>query len=68
MDSMQTIWQKTKESLREELADTSIAAWIEPLRPVSLQEGKLTLSVPNQDILDAVKDVYKRQPYPTAQQ
>ena len=58
MDSMQTIWQKTKESLREELADTSIAAWIEPLRPVSLQEGKLTLSVPNQDILDAVKARY----------
>ncbi len=43
-----TVWNKCIESIRQTVGDQSFKTWFEPIKPISLRDFELTISVPSQ--------------------
>ncbi len=46
--SAQQAWARLLEAARAELPDPTVRTWLEPLRPMALEEGRLMLGAPDQ--------------------
>ena len=57
---MKTLWKKVLERLPDKISTQNIKTWIEPVRPISLNNSTLKLEVPNKFIKDWIKDNYKK--------
>ena len=49
------IWEKIAEYLKRQLSPESYDLWIKPLSPVSLEENKFTIQVPNKFFSNWIK-------------
>ena len=45
-DELASIWERVRENLRDQLPETAFRLWIDPLRPVSAEQGTLHLTAP----------------------
>ncbi len=57
---MKILWKKVLERLPDKISTQNIKTWIEPVRPISLNNSTLKLEVPNKFIKDWIKDNYKK--------
>lgn len=55
---MNTFWSESLEKIRERVNDQSFRAWFEPIKPVSLTDSELILSVPDNYFEQWIKDNY----------
>ncbi|MDH3455796.1 MAG: chromosomal replication initiator protein DnaA [Gemmatimonadota bacterium] len=46
--SAQQAWARLLEAARSELPDPTVRTWLEPLRPIAFEEGRLMLGAPDQ--------------------
>lgn len=54
MNDMNQIWENVKSQLEQEISTVSYDTWIRPVKPVSIEDGKITLAVKaeiNRDML-----------------
>ncbi len=58
MEGYAVLWAKIADALQQELSATSYQTWIEPLKAVSMGNGKLTILVPDAMVRDAVQTRY----------
>ncbi len=58
MDNSEQLWSKVSIALQQELSNVGFDSWIRPLRPISLNNGKLTLLAPNTMVRDTVQNRY----------
>lgn len=55
MLNAEELWKKVVENLHEQLPHEAFNLWIQPLKPISLAEGRLTVQVPNKYFSDWLK-------------
>ncbi len=48
MDAKETIWKKCLEKIEESILPDSYATWFSPTYPHNLENGLITIAVPNQ--------------------
>lgn len=58
MDNLDTIWQKTLESISSFLSKPSFETWLKPTRPIAYEGTLLTIEVPNDFARDWLETRY----------
>jgi chromosomal replication initiator protein len=58
VDSSEMLWNRASVALQQELSNVGFDSWIRPLRPIALQNGRLTLIAPNAMVRDTVQNRY----------
>ena len=53
------LWEKASEIIRDDLSETSFKTYIEPLRPLSLAGGQLSLLVPDAEMRQTLNTRYR---------
>lgn len=53
------LWEKTLNTLKEELTEVSFNTWIKSIEPISLEDSNLRLGVPNNFTKDILENRYK---------
>src|SRR5579885_689889 len=54
------LWGQAVGRLRAEIGDENADLWLAPAQAVALEEGVLTLKVPNKFFSDGIKDRYQK--------
>ncbi len=55
-----TLWTSTVERLRAEIGDENTELWLKPVDALTLEDGVLTLKVPNKFFSDGIKERYQK--------
>src|SRR6478736_4102847 len=55
----ETLWEDVLSALKPQMNDESYELWFKPVRPLSLDAGKLVLQVPNNFFCDWLRDHYQ---------
>lgn len=57
--SLESAWRKFLEAVKTQLPSPSdYHMWFEPLRPISWENGRLTIRVPNREYYDRMENIY----------
>jgi chromosomal replication initiator protein len=56
MSNVEKIWKKVVENLQGQMSQESFNLWIAPLKPISLENNKFVLQVPNKYFSDWIKN------------
>ncbi|MCB4792235.1 MAG: chromosomal replication initiator protein DnaA [Elusimicrobia bacterium] len=59
MNNVEKLWKKVVENLQGQMSQESFNLWIIPLRPISAENGKFLLQVPNKYFSDWIKNYQK---------
>lgn len=59
-ETAQKVWVKCLAMISQQVNAQSMKTWFEPIVPVSLEAGKLTLSVPSQFFYDWIEERYSK--------
>ncbi len=54
----ETVWDSTKEILRQSVPDHAYSTWFEPIAPIALTDRELILEVPNQFFFEWIESHY----------
>jgi chromosomal replication initiator protein len=54
------LWTQAVERLRAEIGEENVELWLKPAQALSLEEGVLTLRVPNKFFSDGIKERYQK--------
>ena len=56
MSNVEKVWKKVVENLQGQMSQESFNLWIAPLKPISLENNKFVLQVPNKYFSDWIKN------------
>lgn len=60
MNQAEEIWKKVVDNLQSNLANETFNLWIQPLKPISMENGKFKLQVPNKYFSEWIKTHQKK--------
>jgi chromosomal replication initiator protein len=58
-NTCETLWEDVLSALKPQMNDESYELWFKPVKPVSIDSGKLVLQVPNNFFSDWLRDHYQ---------
>jgi chromosomal replication initiator protein len=53
-----TVWNNCLQVIKENIGDQSFKTWFQPIKPISLRDGVLTIQVPSQFFYEWLEEHY----------